>query len=98
MRLSSAGADLEEELRERQQVFLGHLASLAVLAVAAALLVLPRERRPLPPSAGALDAYEQAMERLRDHGEEEMSARHDAERRRMEEAIREKEALAVPAS
>ena len=33
------------------------------------------------------------MERLRDRGEE-MSARHEAERRSMEEAIREKEALA----
>jgi signal transduction histidine kinase len=33
------------------------------------------------------------MERLRDHGEE-MTARHEAERRRMEEAIRESEALA----
>jgi signal transduction histidine kinase len=90
--MASLAPDLEEELLERQQVFLGHLASLAALAVAAALALLPREgERPAPPE-GALHAYEQAMEQLRDQGEE-MSARHEAERHRMEEAIREKEAL-----
>ena len=93
LRLASPAPDLEEELRERQQVFLGHLASLAALAVAAALVLLPREAEPPGPPEGALNAYEQAMGRLRDRGEE-MTARHEAERRRMEEAIREKEALA----
>jgi signal transduction histidine kinase len=94
LRLSAAAGDLQQEVRERQQVFLGHLTALAVLGVAA-LLVL---RRPpaggaAPASTGALEAYEAAMGRLRDHGEEE-KARHDAEKRRMEEAVREKEALA----
>jgi len=92
LRLAAPAPDLEEELREHQQVFLGHLASLAALAVAAALVLLPRERAAEAPPEGALNAYEQAMERLRDRGEE-MTARHEAERRRMEEAIREKEAL-----
>ena len=91
-RMASLAPDLEEELRERQQVFLGHLASLAALALAAALALLPREGERTAPPEGALHAYEQAMEQLRDQGEE-MSARHEAERRRMEEAIREKEAL-----
>ena len=91
-RMASLATDFEEELRERQQVFLGHLASLSLLAVAAALALLPREGERTPPPEGALHAYEQAMEQLRDQGEE-MSARHEAERRRMEEAIREKEAL-----
>jgi signal transduction histidine kinase len=93
LRLASPAPDLEEELRERQQVFLGHLASLAALAVAAALVLLPREAEAPSPPEGALNAYEVAMGRLRDRGEE-MTARHEAERRRMEEAIREKEALA----
>jgi signal transduction histidine kinase len=92
-RMASRAPDLEEELRERQQVFVGHLASLAALAVAAALVLLPREGERSAPAGGALHAYEQAMEQLRDQGEE-MSARHKAERLRMEEAIREKEALA----
>lgn len=93
LRLAAAAHDLEDELRERQQVFLGHLASLAALALAAALVLLPGEAERPPPAEGALVAYEQAMERLRDRGEE-MTARHEAERLRMEEAIREKEALA----
>ena len=92
VRFAGTAPDLEEELRERQQVLLGHLASLAALVLAAALVLLPREAEPSAPE-GALTAYEQAMERLRDRGEE-MTARHEAERRRMEEAIRESEALA----
>lgn len=92
LRFAAPARDLEEELRERQQVFLGHLASLAALALAAALVLLPRAGEPAPAPEGALHAYEQAMERLRDRGEE-MTARHEAERRGLEEAIREKEAL-----
>ncbi len=92
LRLASPAPDLEDELRERQQVFLGHLASLAALLLAAALVLLPREAEPGTPPDGALQAYEQAMERLRDRGEE-MTQRHEAERRRMEDAIREKDAL-----
>ncbi|HSD29386.1 MAG TPA: ATP-binding protein, partial [Vicinamibacteria bacterium] len=93
VRIAATAPDLEEEVRERQQVLLGHLASLAALVLAGALVLLPRAGEPSAPPDGALNAYEQAMERLRDHGEE-MTARHDAERRRMEEAIRESEALA----
>ena len=92
-RLATAAPDLEEELRERQQAFVRHLAALGALALAAALVLLPRESVPPSPPEGALVAYEEAMEALRDRGEE-MSARHEAERHRMEEAIREKEALA----
>jgi signal transduction histidine kinase len=92
LRIASLAADLEDELGERQQVFLGHLASLAALVVVVALVLLPREERP-PPPEGALHAYEQAMERLRDRGEE-LTLRHEAETRRMEEAIRERETLA----
>ncbi|HEX9189748.1 MAG TPA: ATP-binding protein [Vicinamibacteria bacterium] len=94
LRLAAPAPDLEDELRERRQVFLGHLASLAALALAAVLALVPREGGAAEaPPEGALAAYEQAMERLRDRGEA-MTARHEAERHRMEEAIREKEALA----
>jgi two-component system sensor histidine kinase HydH len=55
--------------------------------------VLRRERPPAAAPATALGAYEQAMERLRDR-REEIEARHEVERHRMEDAIREKEALA----
>ena len=93
LRFAAPARDLEDELRERQQDFLGHLASLSALALAVALVLLPRESEPPGPPDGALNAYEQAMGRLRDRGEE-MTARHEAERRRMEEAFRETEALA----
>jgi len=91
LRLASPAPDLQDELRERQQVFLGHLALLGALAVA--LVLLPREADSPPPPTSALDAYEEAMERLRDQGEE-MTTHHEAERRRMEETILEKDALA----
>jgi hypothetical protein len=77
LRIASPAPDLEDELRERQQVFLGHVASLAALLLAAALVLLPREAEPRAPPDGALHAYEQAMERLRDRGEE-MTQRHEA--------------------
>jgi signal transduction histidine kinase len=93
LRLSAAALDLEQEVRERQQVFLGHLTALAVLGVAALLVLRRAPAGGAPATTGALEAYEVAMGRLRDHGEEE-KARHDAEKRRMEEAVREKEALA----
>jgi signal transduction histidine kinase len=93
LRLAAPAPDLEEEMRERQQVFVGHLASLAALGLAAVLTLLPREPPAASPPEGALAAYEQAMGRLRDRGEA-MTAQHEAERQRMEEAIRENEALA----
>jgi signal transduction histidine kinase len=92
VRFAATAPDLEDEMRERQQLLLGHLASLAALVLAAALVLLPHEVRPSA-REGALTAYEQAMGQLRDRGEE-MTARHQAERRRMEDAIRESEALA----
>ena len=93
LRLAVPAPDLEEELGERRQVFFGHLVSLAALALAAGLVLLSGRAEPGAPPEGALHAYEEAMERLRDRGEE-MSARHETERRRLEEAMREKDAMA----
>jgi signal transduction histidine kinase len=91
--LSAPVPDLEEELRERRQILLGHGAALGALLLAAALVLLPRRKAPTSSSSGALHAYEEAMELLRDRGEQ-MTARHEAERQRMEETLGEKEALA----
>ncbi len=92
LRLATPVPDLEEERRERRQILLGHGAALGALLLAAVLVLLPRRGGRAAPQ-GALDAYEEAMELLRDRGEE-MTARHAAERQRMEDAIREKDALA----
>jgi signal transduction histidine kinase len=93
LRLATPVPDLEEERRERQQVLLGHGAALGALLLAAALVLLPPRREPTASPRGALHAYEEAMELLRDQGVE-MTARHEAERRRMEDALHEKDALA----
>jgi signal transduction histidine kinase len=92
LRLSTRVPDLEAELQERQQTFVSHLIALGVLALAGVLALLPST--PAPPSnAYALDAYEQAMGRLRDQGQA-LSQQHEAERRRMEEQLRDIEAMA----
>jgi signal transduction histidine kinase len=93
LRLASPIGDLQDELQERQQVFFGHLASLGALLLAAVLALLPRSAESKVTSPMALHAYEEAMERLRDRGQE-MSERHEAERRRMADVVHEKEALA----
>ena len=93
LRLSASAGDLEDDLRERRQVFLAHVVSLAVLA--ATLLFVARSAGPAAAAApaGALDVYEQAMEKLRDHGVE-VEAQHEVERRQMAETLREQEAMA----
>jgi signal transduction histidine kinase len=93
LRLATAAPDLEEELRERRHILLGHGAALAALLVAAVLVLVPRREAAPALPRGALHAYEEAMELLRDRGQE-MTARHEAERERLQGAIREKDALA----
>ncbi len=93
LRLATPAPDLEEEWHEQRRVLLGHGAALGALLLAALLVLLPRRRAPSATSQGALHAYEEAMELLRDRGEE-MTARHEAERQRMEDALREREAFA----
>jgi signal transduction histidine kinase len=93
LRLAAPAADLQDEVHERRQVFLAQLTSLVVLALA--FLLVARGAAPVPAAAraGALDVYEQAMERLRDHGEQ-VEARHEVERRRLSDALHEQEAMA----
>jgi signal transduction histidine kinase len=93
LRIATRVPDLEAELQERQQTFISHLVALGVLALAGVLALLPAAAPAPPPSSYALGAYEQAMERLRDQGQA-LSQQHEAERRRMEEQIRDIEAMA----
>jgi signal transduction histidine kinase len=92
LRVAAAAPDLVEEMREHRQLLLGHAAALVVLVLAGGLAFFPG--RPAgTTSPRAFDAYEAAMERLRDQGREE-SARHHAERRRMAEIVQDREAMA----
>ena len=94
LRLATAAPDLEADLRERQQTLVAHLAALTMLVFAAGLALLPERSSPDSGTAPrVLQAYEQAMERLRDRGEE-MSREHSAERRRMEGEMHDQAAMA----
>lgn len=88
LRLSTTATDLVEDLHERRQLMIGHVVAMVLLAVVAVLAAFPG--RPAPVSAPhAIDAYVEAMERLRDHGEA-LTQRHEA----LEEALEDREAMA----
>jgi signal transduction histidine kinase len=93
VRLSARAKDLEEDFRERQQALIGHGVSVAFLVLAAALALLPARREAEPPPPRVLDAYEEAMGRLKEQGQA-MSLRHQLERRHLEEVIRDRAAMA----
>ena len=93
LRFTTASPELAEDRREWRQMFLGHAATLLVLFLVGGLVLGPRREEAEATPPRALVAYEEAMERLRDHGEE-LTVRHEAERREMEETLRDKEALA----
>jgi signal transduction histidine kinase len=93
VRFITTSPELAAESEERDQIFLGHAATLVVLLLVAGIVIAPRTAGGDEAPPRALIAYEEAMERLRDHGEEQ-SVRHEAERRQMEEVLRDKEAMA----
>lgn len=94
LRLSTAAPALQASVQERQRGAFAHLLALAVLTLAGALLFArPSGRSEAAPTARVLDAYEEALGRLRDRGLE-MSREHEAERQRMEAELRDREAMA----
>jgi len=92
LRLATPVPELVEDMQTRREILIGHAISLVILLAAAALALFPRAESPASP-ARALDAYEEAMEQLQERGRT-MSREHEAERRRMEERIQDREALA----
>lgn len=92
VRFSTSMPELAEDLRERRQLLLGHGVSLVILLLASALVLFPGRVEPALRPLG-LGAYEEAMGRLRERGEE-LTREHAAERRRMGEAMRDREAMA----
>lgn len=67
-RFARAVPELAEDLQERRELIVRHAVSLTLLMVVAVIAFLPRRRHREPAPARALDAYEQAMGRLRDRG------------------------------
>ncbi|HZO09980.1 MAG TPA: HAMP domain-containing sensor histidine kinase [Myxococcota bacterium] len=92
-RLAARAPDLEDEAREWQTVLLGHAAALSALALAVVLVLWPRGAAVAAANDGALTAYEVAMGRLRDRGQE-LSDRYEEQTQLMEERLRELEAMA----
>jgi hypothetical protein len=67
LRLSTPVPDLEDDLHDRQRLFIAHLLALCVLLLVAGVTLLPSPRSTSEaPAPRSLDAYEQAMGRLRD--------------------------------
>jgi signal transduction histidine kinase len=92
LRLATGVPDVVEDLRERDRLFLVQAGALFVLLLAAALAVVPPSRASSE-SPAVIDAYEHAMGRLRDRGEELIRA-HDIEKQRLALRMQEREALA----
>lgn len=93
VRFANEADDLVADLEGRGRLLLGHGLALGVLLLAGALALYPARPTPRPSAPQALAAYEEAMERLRSRGLEE-SRLHEAERRHLEDAIEDKEAMA----
>ena len=89
VRLSSDAADLVADLRDRQEAFVAQAIAL-LLVLATVALVAPPRAETAPVDAPALEAYEEAMDRLRAR-DEETTRRHRDERHRMEGELREQE-------
>ena len=93
MRVSANARELVEDLRDRRPLLVGHGLAIGLLALLGGLALLPSRDTAPASSAPALGAYEEAMGRLRDQGEAR-TREHEAEKRRMEDQVKDSEAMA----
>jgi len=93
VRVAHAVPDLVEAMHEHRQLVVGHVAALLIVLVAGGIALFPSRSASGQAPQRALDAYEAAMTRLRDEGQAR-TQRHDAERRRLEELFKDREAMA----
>ncbi len=94
LRLATPAPDLGQDLRERKELFLVQGLALLLIVVAGALVASARGAPPPETSVPtALFAYEEAMERLRTHGEE-ANQRHERERRQLTDRVEDSDAMA----
>jgi signal transduction histidine kinase len=93
LRLAVPVPELSQDLLERREMLVGHALSLVILVAAAGLALFPAPGGSEPSSQAALDAYEEAMRRLRERGLAS-DREHEAERRRLAHDLEDKEAMA----
>jgi signal transduction histidine kinase len=93
MRVSANARELVEDLRDRRPLLVGHGLAIGLLAILGGLALLPSRDTASASSAPAFGAYEEAMGRLRDQGEAR-TREHEAEKRRMEDQVKDSEAMA----
>jgi signal transduction histidine kinase len=90
LRLAAPVPELVEDLKERRTLLVGHGLVLVLLALAAGLILMPQA--PAPSSSG-IEAYAEALGRLRDLGQA-LSQAHRVERDRLTGEMRDLEAMA----
>ena len=92
LRLALPGWELLEDIRARRLYLLGHTATLLALMLAGVMAVFPARDLQAGAPPRVLDAYHAALERLRDQGQAEVR-RHQTERQRMEDEMRDRDAM-----
>jgi signal transduction histidine kinase len=90
LRLAAPVPELVDDLKERRELLVGHGLVLILLALAAGLILMPQS--PAPSSYG-VEAYAEALGRLRDLGQA-LSQAHRVERDRLTGEVRDLEAMA----
>ncbi|MCU0243041.1 MAG: HAMP domain-containing histidine kinase [Vicinamibacteria bacterium] len=96
VRVAMPAPESSDDLRQDRDILIGQAAVLILLIIIAALMLL--SFREAQGSQGATESrafavYEAAMSQLKEHGSEQ-AQRHQAERRRLEDLMRDKEAMA----
>jgi signal transduction histidine kinase len=91
LRLAASVPELVEDLKERRELLVGHGLVLMLLALAAGLILMPQS--PAPASTRGVEAYAEALGRLRDQGQA-LTQAHRVERDRLTGEMRDLEAMA----
>jgi signal transduction histidine kinase len=92
LRLAVPSPELVDAIRAQRHLLLGHAATLLALLLAGVMAVLPVRDMAASAPPRVLDAYHAALERLRDQGQAQVR-RHQSERQRMEEEMRDRDAM-----
>jgi len=93
LRLSATVPEIVTDLREHRRLLIVHAGGLVVALVAAALALFPAKPESHGPPGGALRAYEEAMDRLKDQGRL-LATFYEEERSSLKQHMEDREAMA----